>query len=199
MSYEEYFDIYKTAQSKKCPYRAFLIDVCHSKTVFKDSPAKSIKLLKLFDYISLELLKKNVKTQVFRNDELNGLNLALKDLGLKGYYFEKYEETMKRAKFLKDDKNPFGNLISNPMITGDAACYLTNENTLTDEEFLDIVYDGIKKFDIDFDFHYLNAKYETDDYAEGGKKLYKGYVFPILEKLSKTQGKTIKGNLQNEL
>ena len=47
---------------------------------------------------------------------------------------------------------------------------------------------GWKNLILIFKFHFISGKYETDNYAGGNKKLYKGYMLPILEYMSKKQG-----------
>ena len=186
MSWDEYKDIYKNAQNRKCPYKAFLIDVVNSKRIFSNNYPKYKKLHKLFNYISIELLKANKDTnkQIFRNDENNKLCLLIKNRN-------KYENS---GIFVLKGNEDYKNLISNTMILGDCACYFTNNNTITDDKFMDIVKNGIKKLDIDFDLHFISAQYETDKYEEGGKKLYKGYMLQILEHFSKKEGKIISHN-----
>lgn len=197
MSYFEYFDLYKIAQTKNCPYKAFCIDVVNSKKVMKQDPKRQLKMFKLFDYISLELLKKNKNSQVFRNNKNNQLNLVLKNINYDKNFIKKYDEILKNVNnlFITNLKQGGDTLLANPMITGDCACYFINDGTLTDKEFLSILKIGIEKFDIDFDFHFLSGKYETDNYTEGGNKFYKGYVREILEHFSKKQGITISHNV----
>lgn len=200
MSYDEYFDIYREAQSRNCPFRAFCIDVVNSKILLANNKDRYPKVYKLFDYITIKLLEKNNLVQVLRNNKNNQLNLTYNFVRFNNDKPTEFNRILKEISknqkiFVRDDKNIYANLIANPMITGDCACYLTNENTLSENEFLEIVKTAMEKFNIDVDFHFKSAKYETDEYAEGGKKLYKGYVFPILEKLSKTEGLTIKHNV----
>lgn len=197
MSYDEYFDIYRNAQQNKCPFRAFCIDVVNSKKVMKQDPKRQLKMFKLFDYISLELLKKNKNSQVFRNNKNNQLNLVLKNINYDKNFIKKYDDILKNINnlFITNLKQVGDTLLANPMITGDCACYFTNDGTLTDKEFLSILKIGIEKFDIDFDFHFLSGKYETENYTEGGNKFYKGYVREILEDVSKKQGITISHNV----
>ncbi|HAJ77725.1 MAG TPA: hypothetical protein DCO89_01475 [Clostridiales bacterium] len=214
MSHEEYFDLFKEAQKRNCPYKAFLIDVVNCREVFKDSKSNFKKFL-IFDYITIELLKKNC----LRNNDVNKLHLFYKSAKFnnkyhynfnKEYYFNldnayyyNFDNALKQISnidklqiYTNEDAKSYCrfNLIINPMIIGDGCCYLTNSNAISDEEFIQIVKNGIKKFDIDYDFHFLSGKYETDSYAEGSKKLYKGYMLQILEHFSKKEGKIISHN-----
>ena len=164
MSYTEYFDLYYSAQKKDCKYRAFLIDVKNSKKCLEGS--KYFKYHQCVDYITEELckLKKINGKEVFLQNE-NNIKMT----------FQNYT-------------GPSNNLIRNPMIVGDCACFFVNNNTITENQFIKIMCDAIQKFDVDFAFHYLSGQYETDDYAKGGKQLCKAYMLPIMEDLSKKQG-----------
>ena len=214
MSHNEYFDLFKEAQKRNCPYKAFLIDVVNSGKVFED-PKSYFKKFMIFDYITIELLKRNC----LRNNDNNKLLLIYKTAKFynehhynldKEYYFNfdnayyyNFDNALKQISNIDKlqiynnediESDCRSNLIRNPMIIGDACCYLTNSNAISDEDFIQIVKNGIKKFNIDFEFHYLSGKYETDSYAEGGKKLYKGYMLQILEHFSKKEGKIISHN-----
>ena len=196
MSHNEYFDLFKEAQKRDCPYKAFLIDVVNSEKVFND-PERHLKKYIIFDYIAIELLKRNC----LRNNKNNQLFLCYKRINFKKEYDYNFDNILNQIPNLdklqlynnKKANHQF-NLIINPMIVGDACCYLTNSNAISDEEFIQIVKNGMKKFNIDYDFHFLSGKYETDSYAKGGKKLYKGYMLQILEHFSKKEGKVISHN-----
>ena len=117
MSANEYFDIYKKAQNRKCPFRTFAIDLIGSKKVLKEGIDNYIKMMKLFDYISLELIKKNANKQVFRNDENNKQCLVLK---LRGYkdknVINQYDNILKSV---------FQTYISETLFILMKTCYLT--------------------------------------------------------------------------
>ena len=164
-----------------------MIDVVNSKQILTNCYPKYHKLHNLFDYVSIELLKLNdgkIK-QTLRNDENNKLLLIYADKN-------KYKD---KGICIYESKDVLANLVSNPMVLGDCACYCTNNNTITDEQFINIVKTGIKKFNIDFELHFKSAQYETDKYDEGGKKLYKGYMLPLLEHYSKLNGQIIKHDI----
>ena len=74
------------------------------------------------------------------------------------------------------------------MCVGDCACFFVNNHTISNKQFIKILCDAIKKFDIKFSFYYLSAQYETNEYAKGGKQLCKVYMLPIMEDISKQKG-----------
>ena len=170
MSYTEYFDLYYAAQKKDCKYKAFLIDVKNSRTVLQDPYEEEyIHYHKFVDYITKRLCAM---------DKINGKDVFLQD------------ENNQKVLIL-EHLCPHDNLKSNPMILGNCACFFVNNHTITDEQFIGIVCEAIKKFDVNFSFHFLSGQYETEDYAKGGHELYKGYMLPILEFLSKKWLKSV--------
>ena len=72
-----------------------------------------------------------------------------------------------------------------------------NDGSLSENDFINILFYAINKFNIDFAFHFASGKYETDSYAEWNKKLYKGYMLPLLENISKTNGIIIDKNYRD--
>ena len=169
MSYTEYFDLFYQAQEKPCKFRAFMIDVKNSKESFKNL-REYMKYHKCVDYITDRLCGLNEKEnkEIFLQNERNV-----------------------PVYFLNKKNRPKNNLDSNPLILGDCACYFTREGTISEEQFLGILNDAIKKFNTTLSFHFMSGKYETESYAEGGRKLYKGYMLELLEDLSKKEGKLV--------
>ena len=170
MSYEEYFDMFWAAQKKDCKYRAFMIDVKDSRNVLIGK--KYLTFHNLVDSVTEKLCELNKK---------NNDNIFLIDDNNHTMLFKNYQkcDPLKR----------------NPMIIGDCACYFTkNTKKFTNTDFLKIVVESMKELNIDYKLHFLSAKYQTHDYSKGGKELYKGYMLPILEKLSKTKGILIDKN-----
>lgn len=176
MSYSEYYDLFHKAQKTDCKYHAYLIDVKNSKTNLSgENEHEYTKFHKFVNYITNVLLKINeIKNEkIFLVDEQNKTFFGNGDV--------------------------LNNNLLNPMILGDAACFFLKDKKITDEMFIEILCDAMKKFDINFSFHYMSGKYQTNDYAEGGDKLYKGYMLPLLEKLSKKDGLLIDKNyLENK-
>lgn len=173
MSYNEYFDLYYVAQKKDCKYRAFLIDVKDSSTTLVGK-----------EYHKHHLCVDYIVDRLCEFEKKNGKEILLRE---KDTFVQKLFDNNKSIK-------QFDNLKRNPMILGDCACFLVNNNTITEKQFLDILGEAINKFDINFTYHYLSAKYETNDYAKGNTQLCKQYVMPIMEDLSKNEGKLIDKN-----
>ena len=178
MSDMEYLDLFLDCQKRKCPYRAYLFDIKNSGKHFSDIE-NFRKFHKFVTYMTTKLYEMNTDSQqVFRCDENNIPRLP---------------------EFEKKLKNIVGpNSVSNPFILGDCACFYVNEDSITQKEVLKLAVSAMKKFDIDFEFHFLSGKYETDVYEEGGRKMYKGYMPRILEDLSKKSSQVISRNTKFE-
>ena len=157
MSYDEYFDLYKQAQQKDCPYRAFMFDVANCKTNPKYRE-------KYFDVIKLFLQK--IKQQEILTDtkilRYNSNNMPI---------FES----------AGDDGRKF-----NPMILGDMFTVFVENGSISTQKLLALFAETCKQLDYNYKFHFATCMYESDSYIQGGTKLYKGYVPQILEKISKT-------------
>lgn len=175
MSYSEYFDLFYTAQKKSCKYRALLIDVKNSRNVLK-SFDEYHKFHLCIDHIIETLSQLGTKrgNEILLQNENNVIH-----------------KTTSKTRI--NDSN----LNCNPMILGDCACFFINDGSLSENDFISILCNAINKFKIDFAFHFASGKYETDSYAEGNKKLYKGYMLPLLENISKTNGIIIDKNYRD--
>lgn len=73
----------------------------------------------------------------------------------------------------------------NPMVLGDCACFFVNANSISKVEFINLVKHLMTKHKVNYDIHFQSCYYETDNYVDGGTKLYKGYVPRLLENLDK--------------
>lgn len=175
MSYSEYFDLYYAAQNKDCKYRAFLIDVKNSRKTLLDGK----------EYHKHHLCVDYIVDRLCDIENKSGKEILLRE-----------QDTIVQKLFGDENKHlkQFDNLKRNPMIVGDCACFLVNNNTITEKQFLDILCEAIDKFDINFAYHYLSAKYETNNYVKGNKQLCKQYVMPIMEDISKKDGLLIDKN-----
>jgi len=71
------------------------------------------------------------------------------------------------------------------MQLGDMITYFVYNNSITTERMIDIFSQELDKKGIDYPFHFNTGVYETNDYGEGGSKMYKGYMPQILEDSSK--------------
>ena len=158
MSYDEYFDLFKQAQAKQCPYRAFMFDVanCKQNPEYRE---------KYFDVIQLFLQKIKQQEQILGTKILrnNSNNLPL---------FENMPQLDGRK--------------CNPMILGDMFTVFVENGSISTEKIKTLFAESCKQLDYNYKFHFATCVYETDSYIEGGTKLYKGYVPQLLEKTSKT-------------
>ena len=164
MSYIEYIDMFKAAQEKGCPYRAFVIDIVNSRQQ-SQYIVDTVNHHRFVDYI-YSLLE--------NEEKLLGKEILLKDgnnqhIGL----FER--------------KGINGNLY-NPMVLGDMAAYFVYNGSITADRFMEIAITAMKEYNITYPFHFATGVYETNDYASGGSKMYKGYMPQILETVSKKSG-----------
>lgn len=161
MSYYEFFDLFEKAQTKKCPFRAFTFDVIASRTQkeYIKNPEKHIKFA---NAVYKALLEEELKT---------GKIILLKD-----------ENNIPLEIFTSDINK------RNPILLGDMVTYFVHEGSITQKRMIEIFVETMNKFNINYGFHYDSGAYETNDYAEGGSKLFKGYLPPILENKSKHNG-----------
>ena len=82
----------------------------------------------------------------------------------------------------------------NPMILGDMVTYFVYNKSITSERMVELFSQSLKEFNINYPFHFKSGVYQTNNYAEGGSKLYKGYLPRILEDLSKKQSFIVSKN-----
>lgn len=166
MSYHEYFQMFKKTQKRKCPYRAFTFDIVNSKTQVQYATEND----KYHDFIQYvyELLEKEEK--------LTNKKILLKD------------------HFNINDKSGVDGNRNNPITLGDNVTYFTFEGSISTDKMIELFVEGLNIFNINYPFHFNTGVYETNDYGEGGSKMFKGYMPQILEDLSKKQGFKIDRN-----
>ena len=160
MSYSEYLDLFRVAQTKECPYRAFTFDVVNSRNQLQYLNKKEThdNVLK-YVYTLLEKEEKKIKMPILLKDEFN-----LKPVPL---------------------KNRLDGNIYNFMVLGDMATYFVHNGSISTSRMIEIFVEALNEFNINYSFHFCTGVYETNNYAEGGTLLYKGYMPQILEKISK--------------
>lgn len=170
MSYEEYMDLYFDAQNQNCPYRAFMFDIAKSKSN-PDYREKYFDVIKLF-LAKIKQYEKTTGTKILRH---NSNNMPI---------FES-EYCIDARKY-------------NPMILGDMFTVFVENNTISTQKVLELFSESCRQLDYKYKFHFATCEYQTDNYSEGGKKLYKGYVPQILEKTSKTNNIYIDKNYSDK-
>ena len=173
MSYSEYLKIFYKAQEMDCPYRAFTFDVVNSRNNEKYLSTKNTVYFNFLEYL-YSLIEKE--------EAITCKPILLKDKNNRKYVFGE--------KFIN------GN-IYNPMYVGDMVTYFVYNGSISTERMLELFAEGLKIFDINYSFHFSTGVYQTNDYAEGSKKLYKGYMPQILETTSKRNNIIIDKNYYN--
>lgn len=161
MSYSEYFKMFYEAQKHDCPYRAFTFDVVDSRNNKEYLTTKSKVYFQLLDYI-YSLLEKEEK--------LTCKTILLKD--------DNNRKRIGCEEFIN------GN-IYNPMWLGDMVTYFVYNGSISTERMMEIFAQGLRDFNINYSFHFSTGTYQTNNYAEGNDKLYKGYMPQILENINK--------------
>lgn len=152
--------MFYNAQKKDCPYRAFVFDVVDSRHQ-EQYRVEYENHHACMDYVADLLEKEGLSTGkiVLLKDEFN------------------YRELIGNAKLN-------GNL-QNPMRLGDMIAYFVYNGSINNERMIQLFVDALNKFNINYSFHFSTGVYETNDYGEGGTKLFKGYMAGLLEDISK--------------
>lgn len=170
MSYNEYINMFKLAQKKECPFRAFMFDVVNSRNNQEYLSTKNTKFFKLLNCVYFLLQKEEEKTN--KAILLKGKNNAKYSLGKKVINGNNY----------------------NPMHMGDMVTFFVYNNSITTNQMLKIFISALKICKITYSFHFNTGVYETNNYSQGKTKLYKGYMPQILEVLSKKNNIIISQN-----
>lgn len=160
MSYCDYKELFVLTQRKRCPYRALMFDVVDSRnqSQYLNDPVNHFAcILHFYDVLMKE--EKRTNTKIL----LNGKN---------------------NIRYVLEGNHNNGNCF-NPMILGDMVTYFIYENSISTQRILQLFSQNLNKFNIGYSFHFRAGVYETNDYAEGRNKLYKGYMPQLLECLSK--------------
>ena len=162
MSSLEYTDLFLKAQNNSTsPYHIFTFDIVNSKGLDRE------------DY----LLIRNTLFKI-----INDLLELLKKIELD------QNKTILINKEFDDHSSGFG-LKTEPFILGDMIGFTIYRGSLSFDEIMDI-FDKIKKhYHFDYPLHIANGYYETNNYEEGNKKLFRGYCIDILSNMHKTENK----------
>ena len=163
MSYKEYFDMYRKTQKKECRYRAFMLDIKGSRNE-QQYQQENETFHQFVDEIFrlLEQEETTTNTEILLKDE-NNKSIIGGRVGINGNLY-------------------------NPMILGDMATYFVYNGSVSIDRFLELSVQAMRKYNLSYSFHFNTGVYETNDYGEGGTKMYKGYMPQILETLSKDNG-----------
>lgn len=163
MSYDEYFDLYLSAQENPdAPYYVVAFDIVDSKKMPQE---KHTYLIYNFDnimrYVYNKLLErqKELKRQVVIPDER----------------FKRPWEAIERPT----------NQFIDPVAMYDSFYFTVLRGTVTKEEIMQWVNEYLAILNIEVSFHVADGYYETNEYGEGSTKFYRIYCLNILEKLNK--------------
>ena len=162
MSYEEYRDLFVKAQNNNsAPYKCFSFDMKNSKTMNSDE--RYLAQIATFNTIN---------------------NLTKKLLDIETQNKNKILLTNNEIKIVKNI--PIRNNIntiyySNPCFTaGDSFHFYTYNNSISDEEFLNLFIEALKEENNYHTYHFASGNFETTNYSEANKKYYVGYIIAEL-------------------
>lgn len=170
MSTYEYNDLFLKCQDT-APYHVFTFDIKNSRKIM-DGEVK-IKSLKLISMIYKAIQKKEKEEN--------------KKILFFGEGYTTLEEVVR--------PNCFG-YKQEPFMLGDLIGFTVYRDSISREEVLKIFNESKKTLEIDFEFHLADGYYETDDYAEGVNKYFRGYCIDLLSNLHKPYNDKVRRALQ---
>lgn len=166
MSTYEYNDLFFKCQSTGL-YHVFVFDIKDSKKI-KDREYAQIQLIKLIILIYQKIQKKeleqNKKILVFEED------------------FTYFGESVSKVLGYKQE----------PFLYGDAIGFTIYKDSIEKAEVINIFNQSKEELNIDFDFHYADGYYETNDYEEGNTKYFRGYCIDLLCNLHKPRNDNLR-------
>ena len=180
MSYEEYNDLFVKAQKNKdAPFVCFSLDLVNSrnlsnKQAFKQQQAMIQTMKDIVEYIKMYEIKTN--TKILLND-----------------------------KNVKINKNVIGGskdvtYYNNPCIlSGDFYAFYVYNNTISQNDFINLFLHFAKANNINYDYHFQSAKFETTDYICGNEKYYLGYCVGYLQHNKKGKIISVSNQLEQDL
>lgn len=175
MSTFEYNDLFLLAQDIG-KYHVFTFDIVGSKKMDNktryDAQIKSLKLINGIYNVLSELQEKlKRKILVFEKGFVSLDNPLPYEFGIK----------------------------QEPFVIGDVYGFTIYRDSL-DKDIILSIYEYFKEsLNIDFDYHLADGYYETNDYAEGGTKYFRGYCIDLLSNYHKENVKEDLSRLRKEL
>ena len=171
MSTSEYNDLFLKCQSTGM-YHVFCFDIVGCKKMWAEGNFYTIDLFRLitlvYNKLHLKEINENKKILVF-ND---------------GYVF-----------LCEKRKNGFG-FKEEPFIFGDLVGFTVYKDSITREEVIDIFNECKEIIGIDYEFHYADGYYETDNWLEGQDKYFRGYCIDLLSNLHKPYNERLRKELE---
>ena len=181
MSYHEYYDLYYKCQDY-APYHLFTFDIVGSKNLYAQGDSTYISKISVLIYNlykKIETIEKNQNRQILHRSPF----IVHPELLTFENNLEYLSSPKEVGKFIKlnnikclitpDHTEPF-------QVCGDTVGLTILRGTLTEKEVYNLFDQTKEELNIPYKFHYANGYYETDLYAEGGTKLYRGYIIPML-------------------
>ena len=161
MSYYEYNDLYIKAQkNKNAPYVCFSFDLVKSRQIgddkFFEQQKLMIKTMKdIVEFIQIFEHKKHIR--ILLNDNNVKINKTIIGSRNKDCY-------------------------ANPnIICGDFYAFYFYNNTITKNDFINLFLHYARKNNLNFDYHFQSAKFETTSYENGNTEYFLGYCVSYLQ------------------
>ncbi len=156
MSSFEYQDLFLKAQyNKNAKYHMFCFDIVSSSKMSKEN-----RISAQYDLI---FFMSEFKKQINNLEENYNRRILIDEKELSSCY----------------------DLNTDPCIIGDTFVITVYNGSISREEMLSIFYNLVNSRKIDYSFHISDGLYETNNYRDGGSKLYRGYCMQILSQLHK--------------
>lgn len=160
---DKYYDIYLLAQKNlDALYYVVSFDIVNSKLLSpKERYQAQINIIMIVKYVYDKLLESEKK--------LNK-QVVLKD---------------KRFVRPWDIKNKYNGNFIDPLIFGDSFSFTVMRDTVTKDEIVNLVNKCKESINMKENFHIADGYYETNEYEEGNRILYRGYCLQILQNMHK--------------
>lgn len=181
MSYNEYNDMFESAQ-KKGKYLMHVFDVKDSKKISSIIGQEFYERLMIFtNSLTKDLLEleKQTNTKILHRDidDIEKVNYD-KNADINKIILNKTQRKPNVSIIRDDTLNPIFWL-------GDLMQFTVLKGSISDEKFLSIVQKNKDNIIPNYNLHYAKGYYETDDWTKGDKEYFRGYCALYLSDLSK--------------
>lgn len=185
MSYTEYKDMFLDCQDT-APYHLFIFDIANSRNIKDYSRNSNISKLIFQLYKKIEQIEKQQNITILHRSPL------LIETTLQKEENNYHLEPIKKEPIRQAD-------LFEPFLTLGDTIGLTILRDSLDINTVYTLFDQTKEeLGINYDFHYANGFYETDDYIEGNEKLFRGYAIQILATMHKDKKEKVIKKEKNE-
>ena len=163
MSWEEYKELAERAQLRGTKHM-FVLDLKGSRLKYKEDSGYMQKLNNLLECVYKEIKekeKKDNKRILHRSKHLNKEGISA------------------------DTREPI-------FFLGDLLVFTVIRGSISREEVYKIIKEVKGRLNmLDYEFHYADGYYETNEYSKGGKLFYRGYCIGYLENKAKKKTELI--------